>query len=163
MTGNYASPEDATATVADHAFFQYERTLQRESNPELIINLPPLPTSPAQLTDVALTGPSLSDPATSAAAEDAAGDRAGQQNSVAGQGSGQKGAGVKDGNGGAAGGGNDEGVRTLLLRMEYELEQPDSGIHFCGAYAHTNNQVQPSSWLGILLAIHLKFIAWQMK
>ncbi|CAL8462796.1 g2329 [Coccomyxa elongata] len=142
LEGNYASPEDATATVADHAFFQYERTLQRECNPELIINLPPPPTSPAQLTDVALTGLSLSDPATSAATEDAAGDRAGQQNGVAGQGSGQKGAGVKDGNGGAAGGGNDEGVRTLLLRVEYELEQPDSGIHFWGAYAHTNNQVR---------------------
>ena len=28
------------AVVADHAFFQYERTLQREYNPELIIHLP---------------------------------------------------------------------------------------------------------------------------
>jgi hypothetical protein len=27
--------------VADHAFFQYERTLQREYDPELIIHLPP--------------------------------------------------------------------------------------------------------------------------
>lgn len=26
--------------VADHAFFQYERMLQREYNPELIIHLP---------------------------------------------------------------------------------------------------------------------------
>lgn len=143
MTGDYASPVDATATVADHAFFQYERTLQRESNPELIINLPPLP--PAQPTDVALAGLSLSGPEAKAAAEDAAGDRAGQQSGMAGQGSAQKGAGVKDENGGAAGEGKDEGLRTLLLRVEYALEEPDSGIHFWGAYAHTNNEVRLSS------------------
>ncbi len=34
------SGADMAAVVADHAFFQYERTLQREYNPELIIHLP---------------------------------------------------------------------------------------------------------------------------
>ena len=153
MTGSYASLEDATAIVADHAFFQYERTLQRESNPELIINLPPLPNPLAQLeppgqpTDVALAGLPLSGPEVSAAGENAVGDGSGQQDGVAGQGSGQKGAGMKDANGGAAEQGNDEGLRALLLRVEYELEQPDSGFHFWGAYAHTNSQVQLLLWL----------------
>ena len=34
------SGADMAAVVADHAFFQYERTLQREYDPELIVHLP---------------------------------------------------------------------------------------------------------------------------
>jgi len=50
---NYVSPEDAAGVVADHAFFQYERTLQRESLPELSISLPPAQPANASLQDAA--------------------------------------------------------------------------------------------------------------
>lgn len=44
----HAGPsEDVAAVVADHAFFQYERTLQREYGPELIVHLPPAQSLPA--------------------------------------------------------------------------------------------------------------------
>ena len=125
-TGNYASPEDAAATVADHAFFQYERTLQRESNPELIITLPPVQNTPAQ-------------PA--AAAGDATGDGAAQPICADVQQIADKGGGEEKGGGELAGQGAEGGLRTLLLRVEYELREPGSGLLFWGAFAHTNNQV----------------------
>ena len=47
----HAGPSGAelAAVVADHAFFQYERTLQREYNPELVINLPSPQSLPSTL------------------------------------------------------------------------------------------------------------------
>ena len=39
-TATYATPADALAAVGDAAFFLYERVLQREREPELVITLP---------------------------------------------------------------------------------------------------------------------------
>ena len=47
--------------VADHAFFQYERTLQREYDPELIIHLPPAQSLPAAGNPNALVSACLDD------------------------------------------------------------------------------------------------------
>lgn len=109
--------------MADHAFFQYERTLQRESNPELIITLPPLQNTPA------------------AAAGDAPGDSASQTSGADVQQSTDKGRGEERGGGEVAGPGAEGGLRTLLLRVDYEIEEPGSGLLFWGPFAHTNNQV----------------------
>ncbi len=47
------------AVVADHAFFQYERTLQREYNPELIIHLPSPQSQPSTENALALVSVSM--------------------------------------------------------------------------------------------------------
>lgn len=40
-----------------------------------------------------------------------------------------------------AGQGAEAGLRTLLLRVDYEIEEPGSGLLFWGPFAHTTNQV----------------------
>ena len=121
--------EDAAATVADHAFFQYERTLQRESNPELIITLPPAQSTPA-LPPAGTPPP--------APAGNAVADGAEQPNDGISQQGGDKGNVEEKGNGHETG----DGLRTVVLLVEYELKDPGSGLLFWGAYAHTNNQVR---------------------
>ena len=32
-------------------------------------------------------------------------------------------------------------LRTVSVRVEYELRQPGTGLHFSGSYAHTGNEV----------------------
>lgn len=32
-------------------------------------------------------------------------------------------------------------LRTVSVRVEYELRQPGAGLHFSGSYAHTGNEV----------------------
>ncbi len=124
--------EDAAATVADHAFFQYERTLQRESNPELIITLPPALSTPAL--------PPAGTPPPAPAGNTAA-DGAELPNDAISQQGGDKGNVEEKGNGALAGHEAGDGLRTVVLRVEYELKDPGSGLLFWGAYAHTNNQV----------------------
>ncbi len=51
------SGADLAAVVADHAFFQYERTLQREYNPELVIHLPAPQSLPAADSTKAVVRP----------------------------------------------------------------------------------------------------------
>lgn len=36
-------------------------------------------------------------------------------------------------------------LRTLSVRVVYELQQPDTGLSFSGSYAHTGNQVRTLS------------------
>ncbi len=35
----------------------------------------------------------------------------------------------------------DNDLRTVLVRVEYEVRQPRAGLHFSGSYAHTDNEV----------------------
>ena len=206
--GHYGSPEDAAATVADHAFFQYERTLQREANPELCIYLPapdqaqeqegtppPTGTTPApaggqgrerssgaasgpaggggsskgEVQAVGLDGPSgvasmeLDEPSALpgsvlqtggtqasgsageqqdgnvAARHDKAGAARAGKGSSKGSGAVQNGSGVS---GPAVSAPAEGGMRTVLIRIDYSLERPTSGLTFWGAYAHTDNQVE---------------------
>ena len=32
-------------------------------------------------------------------------------------------------------------LRTVTVRVSYELRQPAKGLHFSGSYVHTGNQV----------------------
>ena len=32
-------------------------------------------------------------------------------------------------------------LRTVVLKVSYELRQPATGLHFSGSYVHTGNQV----------------------
>ena len=33
-------------------------------------------------------------------------------------------------------------LRTVSVRVEYELRQPRTGLHFSGSYAHTGDEVR---------------------
>ena len=94
------------AAVAEHAFFQYERALQREAEPELRVSLPPAPAAqappePGGRADAPGSQPKTEPEALAAAATDAA---------VA-----------------AADGG---GSRSMVLGVEYEAGASGSGLCF---------------------------------
>ena len=119
------------AIVADHTFFQYERTLQREYNPELSISLPPFQSavSPAIVTAQPQSTASEDPPAPSASAQPAAVPAPAAPPALA---------------LGAAAEQASEGMgelRTVLLKVSYELRQPVTGLHFSDSYVHTGNQV----------------------
>ncbi|KAK9806814.1 hypothetical protein WJX72_003626 [[Myrmecia] bisecta] len=98
--GPYESAQQAAANVADHTYFQYEGMLQKEAEPELVIQLPASMQS-----------------AHSAATQGGLLILGGAQ-------------------------------RELLVRIQYDVAQPQSGMHFAGEYAHTDNQVRRArAWL----------------
>ena len=113
------------AVVADHTFFQYERTLQREYNPELSICLQPFQNagSQAALAAQPQSAASGEPPASSASAQPAAvpARAPGAAAELASEGRGE--------------------LRTLTVSVSYEVRQPAMGLHFSGSYVHTGNQV----------------------
>ena len=214
--------------MADHGFFQYERTLQREANPELCI-YQPQPAQPQEgaalvhgavhpaamdgqgsellraaasnpaggggSTLEAVEGPKLEggsgaapmevdqQAAVSMAALQNGGAQAGggageQQNGSSAATNGQAGAprAAQDSskgstalqNGGRAGGAGpvaaaEEGMQTVLIRIDYRLMQPTSGLTFWGAYAHTDNQVKPSCTSCVRQQLGAVLPAWHRK
>ena len=123
------------AIVADHTFFQYERTLQREYNPELSISLPPVHDAVSAATAAAQPQSTASEepPAPSAAARPASAQPSASAQPAPGPAQAP----------GAAAEQAPEGVgelRTVLLKVSYELRQPTTGLHFSGSYVHTGNQ-----------------------
>ena len=114
------------ATVADHTFFQYERTLQREYNPELSISLPPLQAALAAQPQSAV---SEEPPAPSASAQPAAVPAPAAPPAPApGAAAEQASKGVGE-------------LRTVVVKVSYELRQPATGLHFSRSHVHTGNQV----------------------
>ena len=118
------------ALVADHTFFQYERTLQREYNPELSISLPALQNagSPAAFTAQPPSAASEEPPAPSASAQPAAAPAAAAEQASEGVGE----------------------LRTVTVKVAYELQQPATGLHFSGSYVHTGNQVGPCCYYALI-------------
>ena len=119
------------ATVADHTFFQYERTLQREYNPELSISLPPLQAAGSQAALAAQPQSAVSEepPAPSASAQPAAVPAPAAPPAPApGAAAEQASKGVGE-------------LRTVLVKVSYELRQPATGLHFSRSHVHTGNQV----------------------
>jgi hypothetical protein len=51
------------------------------------------------------------------------------------------GPGVGDNKGSAGADAEEGGLRSMLIRIEYDVAQPESGIKFWGKFAHTDNQV----------------------
>ena len=208
--------------MADHAFFQYERTLQREATPELCIHLPArtqpaaealsnggadhaatesaqhangdaamAEAAPAEQNGGTLVPASGADTEASAMELDAgpapqqgALDNGGAQpdgSAAAANGAAANGAaaglhagndtarkaGLASANGAivqhggaapapltAAAENTDEGgMRTVKLRIEYELAQPTAGLLFWGAYAQTDMQVGCARVVGALCAL----------
>lgn len=230
--GEYETAEDAAATIADHAFFQYERMLQRESGPELTITLPPQPEALPSTAHGQADGQAAGNASSQrhVAVANGTGDGTAQpvlqsgsmpeheplsngnvRGSVRAEGDGAVDSGrelvAASGNQQAAASGNmhqngqpttggaapmdvdsaalangstqtqpqlrqaahaegkpaptnlngkggkngdakvdtvaaAEGMRTLLIRIEYEVDKPQCGTLFWGPFAHTNNQVQ---------------------
>ena len=119
------------ATVADHTFFQYERTLQREYNPELSISLPPLQAAGSQAALAAQPQSAVSEepPAPSASAQPAAVPAPAAPPAPApGAAAEQASKGVGE-------------LRTVVVKVSYELRQPATGLHFSRSHVHTGNQV----------------------
>ena len=140
--GRGGTPAELAAAVADEAYFQYERALQKEEEPELTITLP--------LVDGATGGATANGvgPARTAFAALANGgplgsDANGHDDAVAAAlmpppptpGAGSQ---------AAAGGGmgSASGSRTVTVRVEYDVREPAGGVRFHGGYAVSDNQVR---------------------
>lgn len=148
-----ASPEAAAKAVAADAFFRYEHALQKECEPELTIQLPAPASDPLEVTPITLSEPNLEGapppPANGVISVHGPHTRGNED---------VKGDGVanSDSNaarlmpppppppqvGGHKGGAGVEGRRVILVRVEYQVVKPASGIRFRGDYAVTDNEVR---------------------
>ena len=159
LPGRGDSPGKLAAAIADEAYFQYERALQKEEEPELTIHLPPAPDGPR--LDTITTGGTANGALANGHATE--GDRR-QTSSVKseyGATSGALAAGATIGSDAAmaaalmpppptpfsasqpaGGSGPAPDSRTVLVRVEYDVREPVSGVRFFGEYAVSDSQAR---------------------
>ena len=130
-----ADPAGAAAAVADHAFFQYERALQREADPELLIQLPLAAAPAAEPSPAAQPSAEPHDPQRAAPAGQPVAELSGEVLPAA----------ASEGPAAAslgAGGGGADAQRTLAIGVEYEAGGSGGGMCFWGAYARSAHEVR---------------------
>ena len=142
--GRGGTPAELAAAVADEAYFQYERALQKEEEPELTITLPSASDS-TRLLEAGANGAANghdAGPAKSAFGALANGgplpsEANGHDDAAAATlmpppptpGAGNQGSGAGS-------------ARTVTVRIEYDVRDPAGGMRFHGGYAMSDNQAR---------------------
>ena len=154
--GHAGAPGKLAAEIADEAYFQYVRALQKEEDAELTIHVPPavdgqaLEAVPSATTENGTT-------ANGHAADGELGEGAMAEDGH-GMANGALPAGAVNGSDAAlmpppptpgsgahaAGGGprSASGSRTVLVRVEYDVRDPVSGVRFLGDFAMSDSQAR---------------------
>lgn len=135
VTDADADPAGAAAAVADHAFFQYERALQREADPELLIQLPLAAAPAAKPSPAAQPSAGPHDPQRAAPAGQPAAELSGEVQPAAAS---EAPAAASLG----AGGGGTDARRMLAIGVEYEAGGSGGGMCFWGSYARSAHEVR---------------------
>ncbi len=157
--GRGDSPDKLAAAIADEAYFQYERALQKEEEPELTVHLPPALDGP-QLDTIA-NGGTVNGAVANGHATEGDPRQAASLKSEHGAAYGAPAAGATHGSDAAAAaalmpppptpssagqpaGGSvaASGSRTVLVRVEYDVRDPVSGVRFFGEYAVSDSQAR---------------------